>query len=226
MPDTAHSSPTLPTLEKSQNGIAFFPQSARFLTFHVTDKNIYGEWLEIVRAVKEFASERSDEAVCICGVDYALWKDWCREHAMPLPVEPMDAGMLDKVPFKNTAGDVWFHIKSDSPGTCEDIAQFVKSCFDGIAERFTETGAEKRPEGKVIAERFRDAMINPVDPVNFAERILVGQEDVPYEGSSFVLQQKFQHNWQRLDAMTMIEKENMIGRNHDNTIICSNSDLI
>lgn len=143
---------------------------------------------------------------------------------MPIPQEPMDAGMLNQVPFKNTAGDFWFHIKSENRQTCSEIANFVKNCFEGIADQMTETEAGKRPEGKVIAERFRDAMINPVDPVNFAERILVGREDAPYEGSSFVLQQKFQHNWQRLDAMTMIEKENMIGRNHDNTIIPQHDD--
>ena len=219
MPDTFHKHATTPTLEKSQDGIPFFPQAAHFLTFHVTDKMIYPQWLQIVRAVKGFAAELSDEAVCVCGVDYTLWRAWAEKFGLPMPEQSMDAGVLNQVPFKNTEGDFWFHIKSESNETCETIAEFVKAQFDGLAEHHTETPAHKRPQGKVIGKRFRDAMINPVDPVNFAQRILVGAEDAEYEGSSFVIQQKFQHSWQRLDAMTMIEKENMIGRDHDQVII-------
>lgn len=219
MPDTFQHHPSTPNLEKSQDGIPFFPKAAHFLTFHVEDKLIYPAWLQIVQAVKSFAADLSDEAVCVCGVDYRLWQHWCAHYELPLPKEQMDEGILGQIPFKNTQGDFWFHIKSDSVEICEKIAAFIKTEFAGLDAHHTETAAEKRPKGKVIAERFTDAMINPVDPVNFADRILVGAQDADYEGSSFVIQQKFQHNWPRLDAMTVVEKENMIGRTHDQVII-------
>jgi pyruvate-formate lyase len=86
-------------------------------------------------------------------------------------------------------------------------------------EKHTETQANKHQNGKVIGGRFRDAMINPVDPVNLSERSIVGEEDAFYRGSAYVIQQKFKHNWPRFDDMTMIEKENMIGRNHDDAML-------
>ena len=98
------------------------------------------------------------------------------------------------------------------------MVRIVKE-LKSITNNYIHTVAEKRHGGKVFGGRFLDAMINPVDPVNLSEQVIVGEEDIFYRGSAYVIEQKFKHNWDLLNNMNAIEMENMIGRNHDDTII-------
>jgi Dyp-type peroxidase family len=205
----------------SQKGIPFFPDYGHFLTVFVknSDKDIRALWLEVVSAVNAMCDSLEQKTVCVCGVDYNLWTDWCRQFDMPVPCGITSHEKLKIKPFMHTGGDFWFHIKGDDAADCQSLSDTIRGMFEPVLKEYTQTIADKRLGGKVFAGRFQDAMINPVDPINLSERSIVGNEDAFYRGSAYVIQQKFKHNWARLDNMNMVEKENMIGRSHDDTII-------
>jgi len=209
-------------LEYSQKGIPFFPEFGHFLTAFVAKRDCRKEWLGIIAEVRALCDGLEPETVCIFGINPDLWNQWCESGQSgdcPLPKSRVDFSKLDRKPFIHTGGDFWFHIKGMNKDACAEIVTFLLEKLDPILDHYTETPAAKRPQGKVFAGRFRDAMINPVDPVNLSERSIVGNEDIFYKGAAYVLQQKFKHNWALLDDMSMIEKENMIGRDHDDSII-------
>lgn len=208
-------------IEFSQAGIPPFPSHAAFVTVFLKpeNRNCFDEWLKLAQMLEEVCNQVGQGLVCVRGVDFELWSSWCKEREMPLPKGMTDHEKLKQKPFAYSGGDLWFHIKGETEQACSAVLQTIVSFMKPMMDHYIHTDASKRHDGKVFGGRFRDAMINPVDPVNLSERAIVGGEDAFYRGAAYVLQQKFKHNWDRLDDMTAIEKENMIGRNHQNAIV-------
>lgn len=206
-------------LDFSQKGIPFFPNYGHFVTVFLKDQHCHALWQELSRITDKLCKAQSSETVCIRGVSFPLWQQWCEGMDMPLPSGMTSVDPLNQKPFTHTGGDLWFHVKGESADACQLIRNEILAVLAPVMKNHIETEAHKRPEGKVIGGRFRDAMINPVDAVNLSERSIVGAEDAFYRGSAYVIQQKFKHNWARLDDMTMTEKENMIGRNHHDAML-------
>ncbi len=205
----------------AQKGVADFPDYGHFTTIYLKDNSSRNKskWLKVVQQINKLCAQQKEKTVCVFGVDYELWNHWCEAEELPTPQGTTDYQSLDDKPFANTRGDLWFHIKGDSRESCQIVFDAVIEALAPITKEYTHTPAEKKNAGKVFGGRFTDAMINPVDQVNLSERIIVGDEDQFYRGSAYVLQQKFVHNWEQLDNMNMVEKENMIGRNHNDAII-------
>lgn len=209
-----------------QKGIADFPHYGIFSTFTLNrdKKDAYQQWLKVAKITDRLCAGTRYQTVCVRGVDFGLWTQWCEAHKMPVPKGSPTPGKLKKPPFKQSGGDLWFHIKGDSEESCQKIHDAIASELASITESVAFTVGDKMHGGKVFGGRFIDGLINPVDPVNLSERVIVGDEDPYYRGAAYVLQQKFKHNWDRLNDMSAIEKENMIGRNQDNTIFPTHDD--
>jgi len=204
----------------SQRGIADFPDHAIFASFFIkTPEKCYKKWLALAKLTDRLCADTHYQTVCVRGVDYQLWESWCKKNKMPIPAGLTSTKPLKAAPFAHTGGHFWFHIKGASEQACQKILEAIIDALKNETKKYLHTIAAKRHDGKVFGGRFTDAMINPVDPVNLSERIIVGGEDKFYLGSSYVIQQKFKHNWVQLDNMNGIEKQNMIGRNFDDTII-------
>ncbi|HHL31443.1 MAG TPA: Dyp-type peroxidase [Oceanospirillales bacterium] len=210
----------------AQIGLADFPVYGYFATFFTKgDKSKYHKlWLEVAKITDKLCAQTDYETVCIRGVDYDLWQQWCELENRPVPKGATKHQEIKTKPFIDSHGDFWFHIKGSDHKSCLKILDAIVTALKPVTAKYIKTLAKKKTGGKVFAGRFRDAMINPVDPINLSQRIIVGDEDLIYRGSAYVLQQKFKHNWAQLDDMNMIEKENMIGRNHDDAIIPMHDD--
>ncbi|VAW59517.1 hypothetical protein MNBD_GAMMA11-2900 [hydrothermal vent metagenome] len=210
----------------SQKGIADFPEYAHFLTIYIKGdkKECHKKWLEVANITDHLCADTQYKTVCVRGVDYELWSHWSEREEMPLPAGITSHKKLENKPFAHTGGDFWFHIKGESESACKKILTVILKELKPVIDRYTQTSAHKRDGGRVFGARFIDAMINPVDPVNLSERSIVGDEDPFYRGAAYVIQQKFRHNWAQLDDMNMLEKENMIGRNHNDAIIPMHDD--
>lgn len=210
----------------AQNGIASFPKYGYYTTIYLkdSDDDSYNLWLKIAKITNELCSNVAHKTDCVLGVDYDLWNKWCDENDKPKPHGFTSDKHLNRKPFISTHGDFWFQVKGENQKSCQIVLDSIIEELKPFTKKHRVTFGKKRTQGKVFGERFRDAMINPVDQVNLSERVIVGDEDLFYKGSSYVIQQKFQHNWQQLDDMNMIEKENMIGRNENNAIIPMHDD--
>ena len=203
-----------------QKGIADLPDFGLFATFTLTTEkeNAYKKWLQVAKTTDRICAASGYKSVCVLGVDYGLWTQWCKLNKLSVPKSFTNHSKLKKPPFKHSGGDLWFHIKGDSEQACRKIYDAILKELKPLTQNAIFTLGDKTHGGKVFGGRFIDGMINPVDPVNLSAKIIVGDEDPDNRGAAYVLQQKFQHNWNRLDDMNAIEKENMIGRNQDNTI--------
>lgn len=210
----------------AQKGIADFPSYGYYTTIFLKKRGLESHdlWLKIAKTIDELCAKSNQQTVCVLGVDYHLWEKWCKETGLPIPKGVTTHKQLEKKPFINTHGDFWFQVKGNSEKNCKNLLKIIIAELKPFTKKHIVTLGKKRQDGKVFGERFRDAMINPVDQVNLSERIIVGDKDLFYQGSSYVIQQKFKHNWAQLDDMNMIEKENMIGRNHDDAIIPMHDD--
>lgn len=208
-------------LNFGQKGIADFPEYGHFATFFLkgNKSELYKLWLKVAQVTDKICADKNDKVVCVRGVDYGLWADWCKTYKMPLPKGTTGHQQLTQKPFIHSGGDFWFHIKGDSEKVCKKVLDAIIKALKPVTEKYINTAAHKMHGGKVFGGRFKDAMINPVDQVNLSDRAIVGDEDRDYRGSAYVIQQKFKHNWAQLDDMNMVEKENMIGRNGDDAII-------
>ncbi|MDD5057453.1 MAG: Dyp-type peroxidase [Sideroxydans sp.] len=209
-----------------QRGIADFPDFGFFATLVLggDKKAAYKKWLQAAKISDRLCAATKYQTVCVRGVDFGLWLQWCEANGMPLPKSSPNPGKLKKLPFKHSGGDLWFHIKGDSEASCRKVHDAILAELGDSVQSDSLTIGDKSHGGKVFGGRFIDGLINPVDPVNLSERIIVGEEDAYYRGAAYVIQQKFKHNWARLDDMTAIDKEDMIGRNQDNVIIPTHDD--
>ncbi|WP_196140562.1 Dyp-type peroxidase [Aliikangiella sp. G2MR2-5] len=210
----------------SQKGIPYFPVYGHFATFFLkgSKDDHYKLWIKLAKLTDRICAEQNYKTVCIRGVDYDRWEEWCKKYNMPVPKEITRHNLLNNKPFTYSGGDLWFHIKGENEKSCKKLLDEIVAELKPVTEKYINTPAHKMHGGKVFGGRFRDAMINPVDQVNLSERAIVGEEDQFYRGSAYVIQQKFKHNWAQLDDMNMVEKENMIGRNGNNAIIPTEDD--
>jgi len=212
-------------LHFSQKGIPYFPKHAKFLTFFIHDvagggrdvvhggeEDLFATWIGKAQEIEQYCSQSKDHVVTIKGVDYDLWNKWCTKNNMPKPMGMTSHETLDRAPFKNTGGSFWFYIKADKQIVCEKCSEFIIQLFNPITNRYTTTSCEDRHDGRILGGCFPHGLNNPVDEVNMSHRTIVGDKDQYYRGSVYVFQQKFQHNWERIDDMSIVEKELMIGR--------------
>ena len=220
------SSATTLNINYGQKGIADFPDFGLFTSFFLKKRgpDSFAQWREVVQLSERLCAKTGYATVCVRGVDYGLWAQWCKTMDMPLPSGFTGHEAMKKPPFAYSGGDFWFQIKGPSEAACRVVFDAIVEKLKPITKKVIHTPAYKTPQGKVFGHRFVDAMINPVDPVNLSARVIVGEEDAFYRGSAYVIQQKFRHNWERLNDMNAVEKENMIGRNLDNAIIPMHDD--
>ncbi|WP_409525576.1 Dyp-type peroxidase [Nitrincola sp. MINF-07-Sa-05] len=218
---------TITTIAHAQKSLGYFPDQAIYSIFTLQDRSIdsFQRWQSLARQLDEFCLGTDHRTAVLLGVGFALWRDWSREHGWTVPVGMGNRDILRENPqvFAATEGDLWFHIKSDT----EDNAQAALAIIQAALEPLCTADplivpAQKRYDGKVIGGRFTDGLVNPPSDEDITSRILIGDYDPDNQGGSFVIAQKFVHDWSKLDAMSELEKENMIGRDRTNRLVPMN----
>jgi len=213
-------------INASQTGIPFFPPHAKFLTFFITDSarndkpsRTYAKWIKAAQKIEHRCAQSEDFTAAIKGVDYLLWNQWCDKNMMAKPKGMTSHKALERLPFKHTGGSFWYYIKAETKSVCEDMAAFIIQLLKPMTSRYTTTYCNDRHSGRILGGCFPHGIANPVDEVNLSYRTIVGDNDPFYRGSVFVFQQKFKFNWDRINDMSLIEKENMIGETTNGSIL-------
>ncbi len=163
----------------------------------------------------------------IFGVDIDLWKLWAQACDLSLPNELNDSELLDRLnqildcspPYKNTGGDLYFHIKSDHLKDCLGLLNIIREHFEPLTENLTYTEGNPHRHGQVYGRRLLHGLIASVDPINLSMRVLIGDEDPDHRGACFGVSQKFVHNWSLINEMSEIEIEGMVGRDKHGNIL-------
>jgi Dyp-type peroxidase family len=208
----------------SQKGVAYFPDYAVYGTYYIKDYNLttHALWQNVAKELEKFNKSTDYKTVVLMGVGFELWQAWSHELGYPLPKGMGSKQKLDEYSqvFGNTGGDLWFHIKSDNKEDAQKAHQMIHTKLKGVlAQEPIVVPAEKRHKGKVLGGRFTDGLENPADAEDLSNRVIVGGDDAPHRGAAFLLTQKFVHDWSKLNAMSELQKQNMIGRDQNDRLV-------
>src|SRR5436190_12933815 len=211
-------------LNFSQKGLAYFPDYALYATFYIKDraysKANHKLWQELAQALDTYSKKTDYRTIVLLGVGFELWEAWSKELGYPLPSGMGSKNKLNEYGkiLGNSGGDLWFHIKSDSKERTEKVLELIRKQIGKILSKDELiVPAEKRHKGTVLGGRFIDGLENPADAEDLSVRVIVGED--PHRGAAFLLSQKFIHDWTKLNAMSELQKQNMIGRDMKSRIV-------
>ena len=149
------------------------------------------------------------QLTCVVGVGAAVWD---RLFGAPRPSGlhgfPALAGARHTAPA--TAGDLLFHIRAHRMDLCFELAQRLTTRLVGAARVVDEVhGFRSFDERDLLG--FVDGTENP-DGYAANAAVLIGPEDPPFAGGSYVAVQKYVHDLDGWDELPVEHQELAIGR--------------
>lgn len=233
--------------EHVQRGLVYPAPYALFATFWAAGdgSELTRDMLCRVAAAVRDIIDRTDgdqsNTTAVIGVGFRRWARWCAEDGTTLPkgmrlqfedpAEPLTSTVFERSAgtFRDSAGDLWFHIKSDGEERCREVFDCLVELLAPVVdpERTKYQEAETRSNrpgkrgGKVVGSRFSETLNNPTDPVTLARSVVVGAEDPDHAGASFALAQRFAINWEHVLDMSPQGIEDMVGRTTSDILVPS-----
>jgi putative iron-dependent peroxidase len=166
-----------------------------------------GDLAGLIRAV-EF---RDIDAGLTCSVGFGS-NTWDRLFGSPRPAElhPFREFRSGNRHAVATPGDVLFHIRAGRMDICFELAtQIMESIGDAVEVADEVQGFRYFEDRDLIG--FVDGTENPRGSVAL-EAALVGDEDAPFAGGSYVTVQKYLHDMNGWNALSTEAQELIIGR--------------
>jgi len=168
---------------------------------------VCGELSGLVRAVGRRDGHGQLSCVAAFGSDA-----WDRLFGPPRPAELHTLAEVGAAPrlSVSTPGDVLLHIRAERMDLCFELVLQIRSRLDGAVTVVEEVHGFRYFDDRDLTG-FVDGTENPVGPDAVAATI-VGDEDAPFAGGSYVLVQRYAHYLAQWDALTTEEQELIIGR--------------
>jgi porphyrinogen peroxidase len=198
----------------SQPVVAQLTRAAIFLVVTINSgkeneaavRTLCGDLAAVLRAVGFRDLEGRLSCVMAFGSDA-----WDRLFGLPRPKELH--------PFREiygrhhavaTPGDILFHIRSTRMDLCFELATQIMSRLGSAVSTMDEVhGFTYFDDRDLIG--FVDGTENPVDQAA-VDATIIGEEDAPFSGGSYVIVQKYVHDLKRWNALPIEEQERIIGR--------------
>jgi porphyrinogen peroxidase len=149
------------------------------------------------------------ELTCVVGFGSAVWD---RLFGRPRPADlhefrPLQGSRHTAV---GTPGDLLFHIRAHSLDLCFELGFQLLGRLQGHAQVVDEVHGFKFFEERDLLG-FVDGTENPVGRAAF-DAVVIGLEDPDFAGGSYVVVQKYLHDLDAWDALTVEDQERAIGR--------------
>jgi putative iron-dependent peroxidase len=109
-----------------------------------------------------------------------------------------------------TAGDILFHIRATRMDLCFELATQIMSRLGAAVSAVDEVHGFKYFDERDLLG-FVDGTENPVDQAA-VDAAIVGEEDAPFAGGSYVIVQKYLHDLKGWNALPTEQQERIIGR--------------
>lgn len=110
----------------------------------------------------------------------------------------------------STPGDLLFHIRSTRKDLCFELAMRLMTRLDGAVTVVDEVHGFSYFDNRDLLG-FVDGTENPTDQAAI-QATIVGQEDAPFTGGSYVIVQKYLHDLSKWNAVSTETQEQIIGR--------------
>ncbi|MCW2719746.1 MAG: porphyrinogen peroxidase [Pseudonocardiales bacterium] len=146
---------------------------------------------------------------CVTGIGSDLWD---RLFGGPRPAQlhplPVFAGATHTAP--STPGDLLLHIRAGRLHMCFELARFVADRLRGAAHVVDEVHGFRYFDQRDLLG-FVDGTENPTG-ADAAAAVLVGDEDPDFRAGSYVVVQKYVHDMDAWNALSVEAQEMTIGR--------------
>ncbi|QNG20572.1 Dyp-type peroxidase [Rhodococcus triatomae] len=202
---------TRPT--RSQTVLAPPAKAAIFLVVTVRPsaendiRELLGDVSGLVRAVG-FRVPDAD-LNCVVGIGAQLWE---RLYGSPRPagLHPFRALEGERHTAVSTPGDVLFHLRGTQLDVCFELAYQISRRLSGWADIVDEVHGFKFFDERDLLG-FVDGTENP-EGIAAVDAVTIGDEDAEFAGGSYVLVQKYLHDLDAWNTLSVEEQERAIGR--------------
>lgn len=178
-------------------------------------KDVCANFSAMIRSMHNRFPDMQFSSIMGFGAD--AWNRLFPEHNKPKELSPFQEIKGAKHTAVSTPGDLFFHIRAKQMGGCFEFASIIDEKLKGVVEPIDETHGFRYLDGKSIIG-FVDGTENPAvdeNPYHFA---VVGAEDPEFAGGSYVFVQKYIHDMNAWNALTVEEQEKVIGRRKYNDV--------
>ncbi len=146
---------------------------------------------------------------CVVGVGSALW-DRMVGAPPPAGLHPFAEVEGARHMAPSTPGDLLFHIRARRADLCFELAQRLLERLRGSARVVDEVHGFKSFDERDLLG-FVDGTENPVGAAAPAA-IMIGDEDPDFAGGSYVIVQRYLHDLDAWDVLSVAEQERVVGR--------------
>jgi putative iron-dependent peroxidase len=146
---------------------------------------------------------------CVTGIGSEAW-DRLFSGPRPAELHPFVEVTGAKYTAVSTPGDLLFHIRATRLDLCFELAGQIMNELAGGATVVDEVHGFKYFEMRDLLG-FVDGTENPTGP-DAENAVLVGAEDPAFSGGSYVIVQKYLHDLNVWNSLTVEEQERVIGR--------------
>jgi porphyrinogen peroxidase len=160
--------------------------------------------------LKNVAFRDLDAALsCTVGIGARVWVE-TTHSPLPQQLHPFLSvdGARHRAP--STPGDILFHIRAARRDLCFEFERQVLELFGGSVQVVDETVGFRYFDVRDLLG-FVDGTANPVGQ-ELRNATLVGEEDPPFAGGSYIVVQKYSHSLDTWRALTTEQQEAVIGR--------------
>ncbi|TAJ83430.1 Dyp-type peroxidase [bacterium] len=203
-------------MSQPQAGIIPEPsQNALFLILRVRDPITHGPSVARVAARvpalvhKVGAIDPRAKLVCTVSFGAEFW-DVISPGKRPASLRPFSAIEAQGRSAPNTGGDMLFHIISKREDLNFELAMRIKNQFGEKVEVMEEIHGFRYLDSRDLTG-FIDGTENPKGKER-TQVALIGNEDPPFAGGSYVFTQRYVHDLKKWTAIPQKEQEKVIGR--------------
>ena len=153
------------------------------------------------------------ELSCVMGIGSDAWDritDPATPNARPRHLHPFRAIQSGSRLAPATPGDLLFHIRALRFDLCFELARAILKQLGSAVLTADEVHGFRYFEARDLLG-FVDGTENPVGAA-MAEAALIGDEDPDFSGGSYVIVQKYLHDLEAWNALSVEEQELAIGR--------------
>src|SRR3954447_6189423 len=146
---------------------------------------------------------------CVTGIGSDLW-DRLFTGGRPAQLHRFRAWKGSRYEAPSTPGDLLFHLRAGQMDVCFEMAAKIAQRLSGAADIVDEVHGFKYFDERDLLG-FVDGTENPVGETALAA-VTVGDEDPGFEGSSYVVVQKYLHDLDTWNGLPVEVQEHVIGR--------------
>jgi putative iron-dependent peroxidase len=168
-------------------------------------------WCGDVAALVRSVGQRVPEGnlSCVCGFSSTAW-DALFGAPRPAALHPFRVFGSGTRTAVSTPGDLLLHIRAEQMDLCFELATHLMQRLGGAVTVVDEVHGFRYFDQRAMIG-FVDGTENPAgdEAVDFT---VIGDEDAPFAGGSYVLVQKYLHDMTAWNALPVGQQERIIGR--------------